>query len=149
MMSGYHKRVGATREAEWFDATGKRFIRAGEVGRFDTEGVLTLLDRRKDVIISGGLNIYPSDLEGVLCEQPAVADVAVVGMRSRRWGETPVAFVVGCAGQEVTDDAARLQRANARLGKTQRLHSLRSIDLPRSPIGKVLKRDLRELHGPV
>jgi len=146
----YHKRAEATREAEWFDATGKRFIRTGDIGRFDADGFLTLLDRRKDVIISGGFNIYPSDLEAVLREHPAVADVAVVGVRSRQWGETPVAFVVRGAGQEATDDAALLQWANARLGKTQRLHSLRSIDaLPRSPIGKVLKRDLREGHGPV
>jgi long-chain acyl-CoA synthetase len=150
MMIGYHQRAEATREAEWFDATGKRFIRTGDIGRFDADGFLTLLDRRKDVIISGGFNIYPSDLEAVLREHPAVADVAVVGVRSRQWGETPVAFVVRRAGQEATDDGALLQWANARLGKTQRLLSLRSIDaLPRSPIGKVLKRDLRELHGPV
>ena len=150
MMSGYHKRPDATREAEWFDTSGKRFIRTGDVGRFDADGFLTLLDRRKDVIISGGFNIYPSDLEAVLRDHPALADVAVVGVPSRQWGETPVAFVVRRAGHEAPDDAALLQWANAQLGKTQRLHSLRSIDaLPRSPIGKVLKRDLRELHGPV
>ena len=150
MMSGYHKRAEATREAEWFDPSGKRFIRTGDIGRFDADGFLTLLDRRKDVIISGGFNIYPSDLEAVLREHPALAEAAVVGVPSRQWGETPVAFVVRRAGAETTDDAALLQWANARLGKTQRLHSLRSIDaLPRSPIGKVLKRDLREMHGPV
>jgi len=153
MMIGYHRRPEATREAEWFDASGKRFIRTGDIGRFDADGFLTLLDRRKDVIISGGFNIYPSDLEAVLREHPALADVAVVGVPSRQWGETPVAFVVRRAGHEAIDDAALLQWANARLGKTQRLHSLRSIDtLPRSPIGKVLKRDLRdlrEMHGPV
>jgi len=149
MMIGYHRRPDATREAEWFDATGKRFIRTGDVGRFDADGFLTLLDRRKDVIISGGFNIYPSDLEAVLREHPAVADVAVVGVPSRQWGETPVAFVVRSGGQAEIDDAALLQWANGRLGKTQRLLSLQSIDmLPRSPIGKVLKRDLRELHGP-
>jgi long-chain acyl-CoA synthetase len=150
MMSGYHKRPEATRQAEWFDPAGKRFIRTGDIGRFDAEGFLTLLDRRKDVIISGGFNIYPSDLEAVLREHAAVADVAVVGVASRQWGETPVAFVVRRAGQQAVDDAALLQWANAQLGKTQRLYGLRSIDaLPRSPIGKVLKRDLRELHGPV
>ena len=150
MMSGYHKRAEATREAEWFDASGKRFIRTGDVGRFDADGFLTLLDRRKDVIISGGFNIYPSDLEAVLRERAAVAEAAVVGVPSRQWGETPVAFVVRRAGVDVPDDAALLQWANARLGKIQRLQGLRSIDaLPRSPIGKVLKRDLREMHGPV
>jgi acyl-CoA synthetase (AMP-forming)/AMP-acid ligase II len=150
MMTGYHKRAEATRDAEWFDASGKRFIRTGDVGRFDADGFLTLLDRRKDVIISGGFNIYPSDLEAVLREHPAVAEAAVVGVPSGRWGESPVAFVVRRAGEMAADDAALLQWANARLGKTQRLLSLRSIEsLPRSPIGKVLKRDLRELHGPV
>ena len=150
MMIGYHRRPDATREAEWFDAGGKRFIRTGDIGRFDADGFLTLLDRRKDVIISGGFNIYPSDLEAMLREHPALDDVAVVGVPSRQWGETPVAFVVRRGGQEAPDDAWLLQWANARLGKTQRLHSLRSIDaLPRSPIGKVLKRDLRESHGPV
>jgi long-chain acyl-CoA synthetase len=102
------------------------------------------------MIISGGFNIYPSDLEAVLREHPALADAAVVGVPSRQWGETPVAFVVRRAGHLTPDDAALLQWANARLGKTQRLASLHSIEaLPRSPIGKVLKRDLRELHGPV
>ncbi len=150
MMTSYHRRPEATREAEWFDAGGKRFIRTGDIGRFDEDGFLTLLDRRKDVIISGGFNIYPSDLEAVLREHPALADAAVVGVPSRQWGETPVAFVVRRAGHLTPDDAALLQWANARLGKTQRLASLHSIEaLPRSPIGKVLKRDLRELHGPV
>ena len=80
MMAGYHRRPEATREAEWFDARGKRFIRTGDIGRFDDDGFLILLDRRKDMIISGGFNIYPSDLEAALREHPAVADAAVVGV---------------------------------------------------------------------
>lgn len=81
---------------------------------------------------------------------PMSPSSACPGANSRQWGETPVALVVRRAGQGAPDDAALLQWANARLGKTQDLHSLRSIDaLPRSPIGKVLKRDLRERHGPV
>jgi len=74
MMKGYHKRPDKTREAEWFDAIGKRFIRTGDVGRFDVDGFLTLLDRRKDLIISGGFNVYPSDLETVLRQHPAVLE---------------------------------------------------------------------------
>jgi long-chain acyl-CoA synthetase len=149
MMSGYHRRPEATREAEWFDAAGRRFIRTGDIGRFDDDGFLILLDRRKDVVISGGFNVYPSDLEAVLHDHPAVAEAAVVGVPSGRWGETPVAFVVRRPGHETPDDAALLAWANARLGKTQRLHGLRSLDaLPRSPIGKLLKRALRDLHEP-
>jgi long-chain acyl-CoA synthetase len=146
MMTGYHRQPGKTREAEWFDATGKRFIRTGDVGRFDAEGFLTLLDRKKDMVISGGFNIYPSDLEAVLREHPAVVDVAVVGVPSAMWGETPVAFVV--CRQGVDADADDLLRwTNARVGKTQRLAQLQFIDeLPRSAIGKILKRELRDRH---
>ncbi|WP_062482741.1 class I adenylate-forming enzyme family protein, partial [Variovorax boronicumulans] len=145
MMTGYHRQPAKTREAEWFDATGKRFIRTGDVGRFDADGFLTLFDRKKDMIISGGFNIYPSDLEGVLRGHAAVADVAVVGIPSEQWGETPVAFVVRREGDATTEEAL-LQWANAQVGKTQRLARLRFIDeLPRSAIGKVLKRELRDL----
>ena len=144
MMVGYHRQPAKTREAEWFDASGKRFIRTGDVGRFDADGFLTLFDRKKDMVISGGFNIYPSDLETVVRAHPAVADVAVVGVPSVQWGETPVAFVVRRPG-DATEPDALLQWANAQLGKTQRLAALRLIDeLPRSAIGKVLKRELRD-----
>ncbi len=144
MMTGYHGQPGKTREAEWFDAQGKRFIRTGDVGRFDADGFLTLIDRRKDMVISGGFNIYPSDLEAQLRAHPAVEDVAVVGVPSVQWGETPVAFVVPRAGAaEPAEDI--LAWYNQRAGKTQRLASLHFIEeLPRSAIGKVLKRELRD-----
>ena len=144
MMIGYHGQPAKTREAEWFDASGKRFIRTGDVGRFDAEGFLTLMDRKKDMVISGGFNIYPSDLEAVLREHPAVAEVAVVGVPSVQWGETPVAFVVKRAGAGSNEDDLK-QWLNARVGKTQRLAALQFIkELPRSAIGKVLKRELRD-----
>jgi acyl-CoA synthetase (AMP-forming)/AMP-acid ligase II len=151
MMTGYYGRPEKTREAEWFAPDGKRFIRTGDVGRFDGEGFLTLMDRKKDMIISGGFNIYPSDLEDVLRGHPAVADVAVVGMPSEQWGETPVAFVVSRTDAPAHDHAGQARAlqewANQRLGKTQRLSALHLVDeLPRSPIGKILKRELRERH---
>ena len=146
MMLGYHGQPAKTREAEWTSPAGERFIRTGDVGRFDDDGFLTLLDRKKDMVISGGFNIYPSDLEAVLREHPAVADVAVVGVPSEQWGETPVGFVVRREGQGESE-AELLQWFNQRIGKTQRLAALHFIDeLPRSAIGKVLKRELRELH---
>ena len=142
MMTGYHRRPDLTREAEWFDAEGRRFLRTGDIGRFDEDGFLVLLDRRKDVVISGGFNVYPSDLEAVLREHPAVAECAVVGVPSAEWGESPVAFAV--LRQTVEPEALRTW-ANARLGKTQRLAGLRAVDeLPRSAIGKVDKRALRD-----
>jgi long-chain acyl-CoA synthetase len=145
MMLGYHRQPQKTREAEWFDAVGKRFIRTGDVGRFDADGFLVLLDRKKDVVISGGFNIYPSDLEAVLRTHPAVADAAVVGVPSTEWGETPVAFVVRRDGAQDATAGDLKQWLNTRVGKTQRVADVRLVDeLPRSAIGKVLKRELRE-----
>lgn len=147
MMKGYHGRPEKTREAEWYAPDGQRFIRTGDIGRFDAEGFLTLFDRRKDMIISGGFNIYPSDLEAILREHPSVLDVAVVGVPSEQWGETPVAYVVLRDGQALRADELR-DWMNLRVGKTQRLADLRFLEeLPRSAIGKVLKRELREQYA--
>jgi acyl-CoA synthetase (AMP-forming)/AMP-acid ligase II len=147
MMTGYHHRPEATAAAEWYDARGKRFIRTGDLGRFDADGFLTLVGRKKDVIISGGFNIYPVDLEAALAAHAAVAEAAVVGVPSARWGETPVAFVVLAPGHTVDGDALRTF-ANARLGGTQRIADVViAAALPRSPIGKVLKRELRETYA--
>jgi len=144
MMSGYHNQPGKTSEAEWFDETGKRFIRTGDVGRFDAEGFLTLMDRKKDMIISGGFNIYPSDLEAVIVQHPAVLEAAVVGVPSDAWGETPVAFVTPRPGAALTPDEV-MSFMNSKVGKTQRLSAVALVDqLPRSAIGKVLKRELRD-----
>jgi long-chain acyl-CoA synthetase len=143
MMTRYHRQPEATAKAEWFDATGKRFIRTGDIGRFDADGFLILLDRKKDMIISGGFNVYPSDLEAVLRDHADVADVAVVGVPSTQWGETPVAFVVAKNGAAV-EPRDLLAWTNARVGKLQRLAAVEVVDcLPRSAIGKVLKRELR------
>jgi long-chain acyl-CoA synthetase len=143
MMTGYHNQPAKTREAEWYDSQGNRYIRSGDVGRFDEDGFLTLMDRRKDMVISGGFNVYPSDLEAILRKHPGVADAAVVGVPSAEWGETPVAFVVPAA---VAPSQEELRAwANTQLGKTQRLSAIRYVDeLPRSDIGKVLKRQLRD-----
>lgn len=144
MMSGYYRRPDKTAEAEWIDSTGKRFIRSGDFARFDGDGFLVLMDRKKDMIISGGFNIYPSDLEAVLVRHGAVAEAAVVGVPSERWGETPVAFVVlkGDTGQAADEIRVWL---NDQVGKTQRVAAVVIVPaLPRSAIGKVLKRELRE-----
>lgn len=147
MMNGYFNQPGKTAEAEWYDDAGNRYIRTGDVGRFDEQGFLTLLDRRKDMIISGGFNIYPSDLESVLSTHEAIQEAAVVGVPSRQWGETPVAFVVLKPGSAAAAEEIRAW-ANERLGKTQRLASVEIRELlPRSPIGKVLKRELREQYA--
>ncbi|UJJ31339.1 class I adenylate-forming enzyme family protein [Halopseudomonas maritima] len=144
MMAGYLNKPQKTAEAEWYDSTGKRFIRTGDVGRFDEEGFLTLMDRRKDMIISGGFNIYPSDLEAELRKHPDLQDVTVVGVASTSWGETPVAYIVPFAGRTVEAEQVKAW-FNERVGKTQRLTRVIITDeLPRSAIGKVLKRELRD-----
>jgi long-chain acyl-CoA synthetase len=146
-MNGYHGRPDKTAEAQWTDPkTGLVYVRTGDVGRMDEDGFLTLMDRRKDMIISGGFNIYPSDMEAVILQHPAVAEAAVVGVPSDKWGETPVAFVALKAGEAASPEEIR-EFTNAKVGKTQRLADLQLLDsLPRSHIGKVLKRELRDAY---
>ena len=143
MMSGYRGRPQATAEAYWTDpANGETWQRMGDIGRVDADGFVELVGRAKDMIISGGFNIYPSDLEAELEREDAVIEAAVVGIESERWGETPVGFAVLEPGG---DARAVLDAVNARLGKTQRLSALHAIDaMPRSHIGKLLKTELRE-----
>ena len=150
-MKGYHHLPDKTREVEWFDAQGKRFIRTGDVGRFDADGFLMLGDRKKDMIISGGFNVYPVDLEAVIRQHPQVAECAVVGVKSRLWGETPVAYVVLRESAKALGQQEALKMwVNERVGKVQRLAAVVELDaLPRSEIGKVLKRELRERHPPL
>ncbi|MCO5119077.1 MAG: acyl--CoA ligase [Burkholderiaceae bacterium] len=145
MMTGYNKEPEKSAATIWTDPAGKRFIRTGDIGRFDEDGFLTIMDRAKDTIISGGFNIYPSDIEAVLAQHEAVAEAAVVGVPSDRWGETPIAVIVPNEGfTAVTADEIR-EWANARLGKTQRIAAAwLASALPRNDIGKVSKRHLRD-----
>lgn len=145
MMSGYYGRPEATTAATWISADGHRYIRHGDLGMFDEDGFLVLMGRKKDLIISGGFNIYPADIEAALLEHPKIDDCAVIGVPSEQWGETPFAYFVS------NDDALRsedvVEWVNRRLGKTQRISGAEAIvRLPRSPIGKVLKRELQDLH---
>ncbi len=143
MMTGYYKRDDLTEEMLWRDADGTVYFRSGDMGRLDEDGFLFLSDRKKDMIISGGLNIYATDLEIVLAKHPAVDDVAVIAVPSDEWGETPLALVVTKNDAEVAADELR-QWANGRLGKAQRISAVEFRDeLPRSSIGKILKRELR------
>ncbi len=145
MMSGYNNRPDATKAMHWYDNEARLYYRHGDIGRFDEDGFLILMDRAKDMIISGGFNIYPSDLESVLASHPSVIECAIVGAPSEEWGETPVGFVVLRGG---ADMAAVLSETNAKLGKTQRINRLvEAQELPRSVIGKVLKRELRDRMG--
>jgi len=143
MMAGYYGRDDLTSEYIWRNDTGDIYFRSGDMGSFDPDGFLVLSDRKKDMIISGGLNIYANDLELVLLDDPDVSDVAVIGVPSEAWGETPLGLVVLRAGATRSTEQIR-ERANAKLGKSQRLSDIETRDvLPRSTIGKILKKDLR------
>jgi acyl-CoA synthetase (AMP-forming)/AMP-acid ligase II len=145
-MPGYWQREDANREAEFVDGNGVQWLRSGDIGYLDDEGFLFIVDRKKDMILSGGQNIYPQDIEAVLVEHPDVADVAVIGAPSRRWGETPVALVVLRNGGDSCEEI--MHWTNARLGKQQRLAAVLAVDeLPRNPNGKILKRELRNSFG--
>ncbi len=150
MMLGYKNQPEKTREGYWIDpADGSTWQRMGDIGRLDKDGFVELVGRTKDVIISGGFNIFPIDLEAELVKDDRVVEAAVVGVSSDQWGETPVGFVVLKPG--VAEDALEDIRsvANSRLGKTQRVAELFAIgEMPRSHIGKLLKTDLRELVPP-
>ena len=147
MMLGYKNQPEKTREGYWIDpADGSTWQRMGDIGRLDADGFVELVGRTKDVIISGGFNIFPIDLETELLKDERVAEAAVVGVPSDQWGETPVGFVVLKGGTSEGDLDDIRSVANSRLGKTQRVSALHAItEMPRSHIGKLLKTELREL----
>lgn len=144
MMQGYLNRPDANAEILWRDQQGTTFLRTGDIGAIDEEGFVTLRGRMKEMIISGGLNVYPADIEAVLLEHPLVADAAVVGVPHERWGEAPVAYVIAKAGVEA-DPAILKEWLNASVAKHQRLVDvlLHASDFPRNALGKVLKGELR------
>ncbi|MBH1935436.1 AMP-binding protein [Streptomyces sp. AV19] len=123
------------------------WLHTGDLGRFDERGYLTLVDRAKDLIIAGGSNIYPREVEEVLLRHPSVAEAAVVGAPDPEWGELPAAFVVSAPGRTVT--AADLE--DHCLGQMARYKRPRRYEfvaaLPKSSYGKVLKTELRGLLG--
>ena len=144
MMLGYKNQPEKTREMEWRDPQGNLWLKTGDVGMVDADGFVEIVGRAKDMIISGGFNIYPADLEAALMEEGDVADAAVVAAPSEQWGETPVGFIVLREGARELE--AIRTAVNGRLGKTQRISELRVLDeLPRSHIGKLLKTDLRAM----
>ena len=147
LMAGYHNRPEAHAEATWTDPDGGRWLRTGDIGKLDEDGFLYLVDRKKDMIISGGQNIYPADIESVIAGHDAVREVAVIGAPSTRWGETPLAVV---ATRAEVDGASLEAWVNSRVGKQQRIAGVRFVEaLPRNPNGKVLKRELRKVYDEV
>ena len=139
LMRGYWQRPDDTREA-----LRDGWLHTGDIGTLDEDGYLYVLDRKKDVIVSGGENVYPRVVEDVLLQHPAIADAAVIGVPDQRWGEAVKAIVVLRPGMEVTVEEV-LEFCRERLAGFQRPRSVDFVEsLPRNPSGKVLKRVLRE-----
>jgi acyl-CoA synthetase (AMP-forming)/AMP-acid ligase II len=143
VMAGYHGQKESGSSTYWRDERGRRFVRTGDVGRLDDEGYLWLCDRKKDMIISGGYNIFPADIEKILADHPAVFEVAVIGCPSQKWGESPVAIATLHSEATASEEELR-DWANARLGAIQRVAAVRVVpELPSGGMGKILKRQLR------
>lgn len=148
MMQGYLNRPDANADIRWSDREGTVFLRTGDIGEIDADGFLTLRGRIKDMIISGGLNVYPVDIEAVLLEHPQVEDAAVVGIPDERWGEVPVAFVIPKQAAQLDPEAVQAW-TNERVSKHQRLKSVvvHAGDFPRNALGKVLKNELQKAYS--
>ncbi|GAA1301603.1 acyl-CoA synthetase [Planotetraspora silvatica] len=137
--TGYWRNTAATEAA--FLPGG--WLRTGDAGSMDSGGYLYLHDRIKDMIVSGGENVYPAEIESVLAGHPAVLEAAVIGVPSEKWGETPLAVVVLRPGAEATEDDM-LAWARERLAHYKcPTKAVFSDALPRNPSGKILKRELR------
>jgi len=138
-MAGYHNKPEATAEA----ITPDGWFKTGDAGYLDEEGHLFIHDRVKDMIVSGGENIYPAEIENVLSQHPSVGDVGVIGVPDPKWGETVKAVVVAKPGATV-DEAELIAFARERLAGFKLPRSVDVVDeLPRNPSGKILKKDLR------
>jgi long-chain acyl-CoA synthetase len=145
VMAGYANRPAETAAALSPDG----WLRTGDGGYLDEDGYLFLTDRIKDMIVSGGENVYPVEVEEALAQHPGVAEVAVIGVPDERWGEVVKALVVPAAGAEVSSEEL-VAFARERLAGYKLPRSVDFVaDLPRTPSGKVLKRELRERHGRV
>jgi long-chain acyl-CoA synthetase len=119
------------------------FYRTGDVGHLDADGFLFITDRIKDMIVAGGVNIYPAEIEKALVEHPHVIDAAVIGIPEPDFGEQPLAFIVGEPGVELTADDL-LSFLDGRLASFKKPRQFEFVgELPLSPMGKVLKTELR------
>jgi long-chain acyl-CoA synthetase len=140
VMKGYWHKPDETARS----LTADGWFRTGDAGYLDTDGYLFLTDRIKDMIVSGGENIYPVEIENVVADHPSVADVAVIGVPDAKWGESVKAMIVLQAGA-TPDEAGLIDWCRQRLAHYKSPRSIEFVaELPRNPSGKILKRQLRE-----
>ncbi len=144
IMRGYHNNPAASEAMIWRDEDGTAWMRSGDIGWLDDDGFLTITGRKKDMIVSGGFNIYSADLEEILLRHPDIAEAAAFAVPSAEWGESPAAAIVPREGAELNPDAIR-QWANDQLGPLQRIRAVAlTPSLPRGSLDKVLYRSLRD-----
>ena len=134
-MMGYWNRPADTAAATWYDENNVPWLRTGDIGRLDEDGFLHIVDRKKDLILSGGQNVYPADIEAVLLGHPLVSECAVIGIPHPEWGETPIAIVVATSPEI---QAAELQSwVNTRVGRQQKVSAIFLHDqLPGIPMAR-------------
>ena len=138
-MNGYYKRPEATDEV-----VRDGWYHTGDVGYLNENGYLFINDRIKDMVITGGENVYSIEVEQALCRHPAVLDAAVIGIPSQKWGEDVMAFVVRRPGHEITEDEV-ITDCRGRIAHFKCPRHVRFVDaIPRNAVGKALKRVLRE-----
>lgn len=139
---GYHNRPDANRDNFSYDTHGNRWLHSGDAGMIDEEGCIYIVDRYKDMYISGGENVYPAEIEQVIFQLAGVKDVAVIGLPDERWGESGAAIVV--QGENAPDAAQIIAHCQTCLAKFKVPKQVFFIEeLPRNAAGKVLKRELR------
>ena len=139
VMKGYWKRPEATNEA-----IKNNYFYTGDAGYFDEDGFLFIHDRVKDMIVSGGENIYPAEVENAIFGHPKVADVAVIGVPSEKWGEEVKALIVPKEGENPSEEEI-IAWTKERIAGYKCPKSVEQIEvMPRNPSGKILRKDLRE-----
>ncbi len=141
-MAGYYNQPELTQAA-----IKDGWLYSGDLGYVDSDGFLYLVDRKKDIIISGGVNVYPRDIEEIIVRHPDVIDVAVFGVPDDKWGETPIAAVILAPGSTLTADTLKTwinENVEARFQRVSQV--IVREDMPRSAAGKTLKRTIREQH---
>ncbi len=139
LITRYHKQPEATAKS-FRDG----FLTVGDVARMDEEGYIYIVDRKIDMVISGGVNIYPAEIEALLRTHPGVADVAVIGVPDEEWGESPKALVVRRPGASLTE-AEVVEFCKQPLASFKKPRSVEFVSaLPYGPSGKVAKRELKE-----
>jgi long-chain acyl-CoA synthetase len=148
IMKGYLNNPNATKEAFWHLEDGKRryedgWFRSGDIGYADKEGYVFIVDRLKDMIITGGENVYPRDVEEVLYTKPEVEECAVIGVPDKEWGEKVAAFIIPKAEKTInTDELKAFMKAKLAPFKVPKVFIITDT-LPKSAAGKILKREIK------